>query len=760
MRWYIPVLAFLFAVTGFSSADGGRIFSDSKAVYVSRWRVVEESNDLPMEIMPAYIGSGLIGLGVDASGLQGLDSRLHLNPKFGKPEWSHADDIYVFHERMISSHITPNNLMPLAYLAYSLVIDGKNVDIADSTIRWTRETNLRDASVRTVIRLRSGVELSIFVFSPYRSSTVWVKFGSRSIDGKKHALTLRPEMRIRLRQRSGSGQILEKTAKITSAGQKAYLTGQITAKSPAKPHEDYKVTYGIVGPAGAKAQANDSGLSLSIDLSAGVKQNTSDVSFEFYSSAAKDKSAARHGNLDDALREHKADWAKFYDSGAQIFIGNPRREFLYNNSLYLLRSGSTYRSGLPLEILLFHPENWYGATFWDTDFVLDGFIKANQLDPSLRMLKWFNQTVRPTGRPFPWMMWYDGKSAAPEGSIDNAVFVSASHAMCGIRLYETTGDIDLLKSEVYPLVRRVAVYAAEEGFTREGNHYIQTGAGGDMNTPPQLNDTYTAVWLATVMKKAAEYSELLETDDALRAKWNEITEGLKLEYEKNYYVMSRNSPYVNGWVPMLLYPTEAAPMIDMELMRNTRNLSRGVDRERFSQPWVAFWQAASDLRMGHDHADAAERSIAIGVEYTHGPGYFAEGLVRGQPIEGLPPYVTAHGSYLTASAEQLAIGSIWSNQIGLFVNLPTKLKHARVSFERIRTANGALVSGRYTPKIITAELSGSGKYRLGVIAPAGARGSGIVVNVDGTSVGYNQHDGCVYFDVTLRKSIKCNVTVN
>lgn len=724
------------------------IFPDSCVRSVTPWEVREQADYLPEDILPAYIGSGDIGIGLDASGMQNLDCRIAMGPRYTNVPFETKDELYVFSDGMVSNHYYPTNLMPLGYLGYELTIDGKAVSIRDAVTAWRRTISVRTATVETVLSLRQGVRLSVSAFTPQEMHLAYFQFGVQSTDGKAHAVVIRPQLSLLLRERNGGAPILDRVTGRSQAGDRASVTGEVRRDGKYSPLEDYNLSYAVKG---SRAWANESALGAELVLHAGTRLSSGDVAF----SIGADDAA---GSFDGARRDHMTDWAHYYDSGATISIGDPVREFLFNNSTYLFRIGGTFNHGLPLEFLLFHPENWHASTFWDLSFIVDGLLKSNHLEQPKRVLRWLNASAEPTGRTFHWLTLPNGTDGMPKGQNDTNYVVNAAHAMSAIRYYETTHDREFLKSTLYPLLRNVSVYLAAERFTKEGDHFIGSGSGIDANSPVLVNDTFSTLWFAVVLRKTADYAKALGVDASERAAWTGIADHIQLDTCERGYKYCRTWSGPDGWVWMLLYPTEGMPFVNIKVFAKNREFPYYGD---LGQPWCYFWQASSDYRTGLDLVDSSERYITEGVRFTYGPGYFAEAIPKeGVGHEGLPPYTSAHGSYLTASMEQLVYSSVWDDQIGVFTNLPSNMRDREVSFRNIRTSQGVVVSGDYSPTAIHITLSGEGKATVHIRVPEGLASGKVKVRVDGAGRAFERKGSMVTMRVELLRDEKTTIQLN
>ena len=712
-------------------ANFGR-FPDSRVTAYDRWTIRESAEGLPDNILPAFVGSGRLGAGLDASGLQNLDCRVADGPRYTGLDWQHKDDLYVFHEGMIADHITRGNLMPLGRLLYTLEVDGELVDERHSAVVWTREVDLRRACVRTTLSLREGVAIRIDAFAPHGEGRLLACIEVRSTDGRPHFVRLAPELALTLRARNGGGAILDRVLGLGSSSGAAWLSGSVASSGPRRSHEDYRVRCSLAVSAPARAFASPEGLrgEVAWRLLRRPRRLAVEWRFEAPHAAAQTERpvSLTMERFRAAKREHEADWRRFHERSADIRVGDPLREMLFRNSLYVMRSGSTFASGVPLQFLLFHPENWYGCTFWDLVFAADALVRCGHADQAVRAARWLQKVMSPVGRPFHWLTRYDGSSAMPAGQVDSGYMVNASHAMTAIRAYEAAGDRALLREVVYPIVRTVAEYAVADRMVREGDRWIGAGAGLDANTPLEVNDTYSATWFGVILRKAAEYARALGVDNARREEWQSVARGLWLERGPDGYHQSRSTPRPGGWVSMLLYPTEALPLLDVQVFRRNRARQSFLFDYHVFQPWCYFWHAVSDLRLGSEHRQLAQDHIEEGIRAVYGPGYFSEILPAGVSVEGLPPYLSAHSSYLAATAEQLVGGDVWSDVVRVFEQAPDAWLRRPLRFAGLCTPRGVEVSGHWQPgHEVACMLRGRGRVLLRLRAPQ----AGAVLTVGG-----------------------------
>ena len=128
-------------------------FHFSAATRVEPFRVVESARRMPTDIFPFFLASRVLMVGVDATGMQGLDS--------------HRSEFPLFHSAMKSAHFQSQLLrLPLGWIEYTLGVGGWVYDakaIAAKATDREREFDLQRGTLRTRYRL-AGVPVQIAVW--------------------------------------------------------------------------------------------------------------------------------------------------------------------------------------------------------------------------------------------------------------------------------------------------------------------------------------------------------------------------------------------------------------------------------------------------------------------------------------------------------------------------------------------------------------------------------------------------------------------
>lgn len=707
-------------------------FRDSCVTAVAPMRLVEEAATVPLYALPAFVGSGVMGVGLDASGLQGLDAQVA--PQFGlSPD---TDDLYIFRQGFISRHLglgggkDGENLMPFGYLVWTAMVGGKRIDAqtlsADGAL-WRREVDLERGWVETAIVLHGRVRLRIRVFASFGFSRLCLEVGLAGYDRKNQPLQapVPVEIQIGLCLALRDGRPIFDTAQ--------YRDGNLLAEVKAR--EPYLVSYRW--HAGPELTTVREELFYGLQF-AGTAENVEQTFRMALDIDRPGQTAA--WDAESCRQAHETDWKAFWSRTARIETGNVLREFLFNNSLYLLRSGHEYVRGASGALLLWHQPGWHGCCFgWDMSVVIDGLLRAGMIEPAADYIRWLVRVMRSEGRPFPWMMTYDGASPIPAEN-DPAVLVNLASAMTAVRVYRATGDEALFREAVWPICNRVCAYMLGL-FKQEGDRFIMaTPVGHDIGemTEPLVNETFTAVWTVSLLAQSLALADKHHLAPDWRVRARDVVHRAFFEHDGEEYLHARGVPIpacsFASWMPFLLYPTEGLRFLDTARFNRTRQRYEFVDlyweKQGDTQPVCYFLEALSDYR--REAESEADVLIEAGLDHVHGPGYFAEVGPMQWGISSLPPYPFAHGAYLIASVEQIFAGAFWDDSVDLFRFLPPAWRSRAVQARNLHSGNGVVLrEGKFGLDGVAAVLEGAGPRLLRCGLPDGTEPAHCTVWIDG-----------------------------
>jgi len=747
------------------------MFVDSHVTRLSAYSVVEASQTMPQPYLPAVVGSGVVAIGLDATGLQGLPDGVG---EFYKCRHSpfHVTqaDLYVLRGGCASEHLYVNevhvtgkdvpagefcygqrrNYMPLGFLTQEFAYGDVRVDspsLPAHACLWERKIDLASARVTTKYVLDDHVGVAVEVFAPHRGETVYVRLtrraSSRSPFDKstanatpftwtvRLALTTRGGLEIFADGLKGGGMGIQ-------AGRRTLLA-RIEKDSLYKPSETYAVLYGLAA-VGMEASASPAGLTATMTGPLNVEQ-TGLLRLDFRrfadvpqptalrqdppltqaasqrDSLEKELAGFSAAAFEQAAAAHEADYRTFWSGVADVEVSGDdpfeqRRRYLLHMSQYLARGTDDYGLGGSAQFMANHQNGWGASSFHDQHYIVDGLAKAGFYDSAVRHAYWAAKVMKSTGRPFPWMMAYDGQpTITPER--DRAPMSDSNRAILNCRIYEHAGlEKDaLLREAVYPVVRRVAQFALSDWFVRQSDgQLIFRGVENDvMGDEPIVHDAGTYITYLSVLRKAVEYSRKLGVDGDLRATWQAIIDEVKPIVANGRYLahLGATDDERHGdpcWLRNINFIAEAGEFLDEKIFLATHDFNgpQGI----CNLVWINFMFACSDIRLGR--ADRAEQAFVDSFERrTHGPGYFEE-VMPPMGRAGLPPFATAHGCHLQAACEQVVLSDFWRPRVWIGRGLPSRMRCKTVTFRNLRARDGLMVSGTSAPRCLEVELTHTG----------------------------------------------------
>ncbi|MBE6960015.1 MAG: hypothetical protein E7448_04755 [Ruminococcaceae bacterium] len=683
------------------------MFCDSTKKEVKPYRFVEQATTLPKCQFPVYLGSGECVISLDATGMQGINN-LFQDAYGGTP---HAGDMYVVGHGILAKGVNrffdkrywgeDINTLPYGWLDYALVVDGQIYepeDIAQKGAVFMRDIDLKHAQVTTSYILDSKIKVEICAFVPYGTSAPVFAFrvksheNARYIPKENHSVQVVARLHLTVRD----GKPLFDT--VEYAGDRLTVTK--------RGHEDYCLHYLLSNTQSVPVQSEALMASMQLNMYAEKEWSSwQSVMFSFN---------AKHSvnDLGVLRQQHIRHWHDFFESIASVETGDAEEEYLFNHSKYLFHMAYNMEYSIQLGHPFYFLGCWQACTFWDTVFAVDALCRLNDRESMDKLVGYYHRIMRKEGKPYVWMTIYDGHTFL-DPKKDNAPLVISAVAMIAIRHYESFKDDAYLRDCLYPIIKSCATYAVENMFVQNeaGKWYVGMPVSNDVvdEEGEEVNQTFTTLWFATVLRKAYEYGVLLGTPEE---RFKEISDGIYVEQTETEYLHCKGTTAAEwhwaSWIPFMLYPTEAMPFVDMDLCQKTLDRYTYTDlymeKQNSWQPWTECIEAQSRNRAGRP--DEAYRLIREAMGHTFGAGYFSE-IGPHQQTVAYPPYVSAHGSFTAAFADQFASGSIWERAIKLF-HMSGHYSGRRIELKNLRCVPNVLIKKAvYRPDGVTLALQGS-----------------------------------------------------
>jgi len=725
------------------------IFRQSALSELTRETITEQAPRMPRDIYPAMVGSGLIGMGFDATGLQGLNTRTRqyrdtISLMYDRT--SLQDDLYIRHDSAISKHEVPNvplwnpptnfHLMPCGWLDYKVTIAGEVYDserLAAEASDWSRSFSPRSGLLRTGFVVNNTRITWQTAMAPDAMEADFL-FEAKLLDGKPQSIRLD----VCCRQTTRAGK------PIAAGGMETDVTGDMvfrlwkasTQTSTATVLEPIRLTWALAfhGSAGyesdgesisAHAEASGVHTQFAFRLVSGSDRNGT-ATAEF---ARKRVEAFRNASSEDALSAIAASWKSFFEQGADIHIGDPLKEFMLFQAQYHLRAGSGWVNGIPMSTLW--TQAITPATYWDSFFASDGMLRCGHFEPVRQLCRWLLKTAMEKGRPHYWMTYPSG---VPVETTDEAYQVILAFSGIFIRLYESTRDRRDMEELAYPYLKRVAEYLLDEVLAKDSDGWhLRGNVAHDVDTTTRVAKEQPSMllWAAVCLSKCAEYGAKLGKDDDVLAGCREVDQWFRA------HPIDLSNPGMWGfWIPML---SGAEPLADFDSWwRMAREKLSNTPMNFYNL--IAWGNYATSISLSMTgHPDLALQLLDDGLCSISGMGCIDEVCYESHG-GGWAPFPTAVGPYLSALLIGFAHGSLWDDELLVCVHLPRRLAVQHFRWSRVATFNGARVSGIYDPDRIEAVVESAIPRPVRLRMPFRIAGEPLSVCVNGNSVEF-QEDG-------------------
>ncbi len=718
-------------------------FRHSAVVQVEHDRIVERADRLPTDIHPALLGSGEIALAMDATGLQGLNAwitQMADTQSIMHPDHSTNWNLYIHRDQALSQHHNQRGqdgfrLMPCGWIDYVLTVDGAAYDapaLAKQARLWERTFAPKTGMLETAFDI-AGVRLTVRAGIAPDAVTVDIAFAARSLDGQPRqvAITLRVHQTLRDGRPLATGGM--ETLADETLIQRAWAAGDATSTARLLEPIAMRWSIGADSPARFETAAtvitamctgDDAAFAAGFRVVCGSDRDGTDGP-----AYARERIAALHpGGIETGLAEIAAAWEAYFDHGAEIWIGEPDKEFLLLQAQYVLRAGESFHAGI---VLGTHwAETFGGATFFDSLSVCEGMLRCGHIPQVRAFCQWLTTVSPETGRPFYHMTYYNGQ---PAGRGEDAFQVAMAYGSTVIRLYEFTRDDADLRGCVEPYLRRLCRYLLDEKLVFDGDQWRLRGAySADGHLPPEDLAEHRGLlfWFAVLLSTYADYADRLglagEPADRCRAfrDWVRAQGVLRRDDGGDWW---------SDWLPYILNRT---PYVDLASFKPhfVGLFPEGGRAPVGYQPWNSLSTATSALLCGApDEAQALADDAFLGV---CGLGYFSESWyeMRGG---GFAPYPPASGAYLAYMLNTLVDGGNDGDAIRIGTDLSRRGAHHRLRWRNARTVNGATISGTYTPYGLELDIDTPRPRRAVIAVPARMAGEPVRVVINGAATTVN-----------------------
>lgn len=777
----------------------GALYPNSCVTSLNAWQSYSSQTAFPGTgnggYFPAFIGSGILGITIDSSGNQMMNLNLS-SPWPASVTSANCKDMYIFSNSMYSKFFNNDavqtvNPMPMGYMSWWLSVDGTTVDYASLPSQASNYSQLMDARnglVDTAFTILNKVQMKIKCFIPQGTVTPVFQYSFSSTDGSTHNIVFKAGVNIKNR---ASGDIAPTVVGNYNTGNVIYTKREAIANTAALyyPLENYFMTYGLSPQPGKTYTVSMESQYIGVNYDSVTVPSSGSTTYDIMYYLGSNKTSTNEDAATQAamnswqsssysvyLTNHQNEWLAFYDETADVNFGDGagtyqyEKEFLYHFSQYLDRAGQpqTTAAGAYLSYMMFHQPWWQGATFWDTNFLIDARLRSGNITAAKNLIQWLYSVKAASGRPFEWQIIDNGTRV---GGTSTTWYADALYAVSAAKVYQATRDATFLNSYAWPIIKQFAEWAASNCFDTAGGLYKLKYSRVDVGDATQYyNDGYNAICIAAAMKQAVAIANSQSL--ALNANVNTVVSNLSLPqgfstdagraiYKgADKYIPGGSStvyPIDSAWngvgrVTAALSLTEFAngnnSIVNQSLFDSTVGLD-GTSHWYASQtandtyqPWLLCWQAASLRRQDrpNDSWECIQKLLNNRANYIYGPGYLSEiSPAVSNQVFGLPPYVTGEASYASAILETFVTSNLWDSNVGIFTNLHLAIQGQSLSCNRIFTDNGLKVDASYSPTSVSATLcnatSNNGISRtITIKMPYNVTDANITVKRDGATL--------------------------
>lgn len=711
------------------------MYNDTTNLRLTPYSSIQNAVAMPDKIYPVFIGSGKLVMGLDVTGLQGANNieQYYYNEK-------PCQDLYVVGNGMISNAIHENNTHPYGYLSYQIEFNGKVFDslaLLKHGTMFSRHNDIKKGKVVTTFLLDNKlfVEITTIILKNTKKILLRYRFKSYCQFTVENNDIYDVKLTVNFNLKKRNDELLYDE-----------ISGNNPLNVTVNGYEKYKYSLAVIG---GEASFKNNSLSTTYKLKAAKNwTNLYDVVYSFDNDNSFD--------IEERVNQHYQMWDDYYNKCAKMNSKNVEEEFIYNNSLYMFEYAfEIEKYGIDIGHPFYFVWCWNQCVFWDMHYIVDAMLDSNNTSAARDSLKFLLKHMRKEGKPFPWMFIYDGHTFLDEKR-DIAPLVIAAHAMSAIKYYETTLNKEELEDLCYPIISRCANFAVEVMFTKNefGKYIISLPVSNDVveEEGSEINQTFTTVWFLTIIAKAIEYAKVL--NKPYNPIFDEIINNYYIEHDENEYYHSKGMKASDhiwaSWIPFINYPTEGMPFLDESLVMKTREKYNYIDlyeeKQNAYQPWTECIEAQASLRT--KEYEIADNFKEYAIKYhVFGEGYFAECGPKKCSITHAP-YVSAHGSYTSFVLNRFVMGSIWNNELSLFVGLPTYMLHKELNVENVNTYKGVKVLiGKYTPTTFYCKLSNTIDNKVTVRYPVNANGAFLYVDNERIDYHFDAKHGTITFEL-------------
>lgn len=373
-------------------------------------------------------------------------------------------------------------------------------------------------------------------------------------------------------------------------------------------------------------------------------------------------------SFDELLASSRQRWQAYWEESG-IRVPSPEIQQAYDTAQYHLRISST-RWSMPTGIFDSH---WHGRYFaFDEYFNFMGLATSGHMREAAK-IPHFRFRLLPGARRriegdtprsavgiacYPWESDETGEENSPRGFWYDHIFQASHVALAAWELYRFSGDRDLLRRELYPLIGASCEWLRNFHIVHDEQGRTVIGCCTDLERlgPVRFNPFMSSCSVIAALEAAAQAAELLDLNPDLVPLWRKLAAELRttLPRENGRYVpfagcTAHSIGQLAGIYPYAILPKEDPAQlaairdyIDSKAeCGNMYQLGSGVCS------WYLCWEAITCARLGD--GEAAFRLLEETARQT---GSFGE-MFEIYECGIRPWFTTAAGKFIQAVNEML-----------------------------------------------------------------------------------------------------------
>lgn len=706
---------------------------------LQRESITESWHLFPTALHPLVLGSGEIGLAVDPTGLQGLNtpqtqmadtlSIMHIDQS---TNWN----LYIRRDQALSKHHCQKgseayHLMPCGWLEYILHINGQIFtpqDIAVSAVNWSRKWSPKTGTLVTSYEL-GGCTVSVTTTIPLDSVLILVSFDICTASSQKMDTSVEVLCHQTLRDK----RALAMEGMMTTELKKDLIYRQWAANnesSTANLLEPITLGWSICAYAQdavyshtetsirAKSLSNQ-GKSSFLIVAGSDRDGTEGLDY-----ASEQVDLFQKSPVEKTFHHAEQSWLTWFEQGAEVWLGEPDKDYLFLQQQYILKAGESYHAGIVLGT--YWNDTFGGSTFFDSLSVSEGMIRSGHFEEIRQFCQWLTTNCLSEGRPYYHMTYYNGQ---PAGTGEQAFHVSMAYASIMIRLWVFTRDKADAQNIIIPYLDRLFTYLMDEKLIKTNGEWKMRGSIAlDGHLEGESLEPYRVVvyWMAVLAEGYLGIKKQITQSDGLT---EQVQDFLSQISSSGPFDLS-DMNFLETWMPYIMGHSKYLNRSSYgEFLK--KKLPEGGRPPHDYQPWNTFSFAMSCLLTGF--SEQALEQFEDGLRNICGVGYFDESLyeMRGG---GFAPYPPATGSYLAVVTNFIVDGDIMTDEISVGTLLPHRWRQKYFRWERLRTLNGAVISGWSQPDACRITVETTRARKLRVAAPLRCVGEPLIVRHNGQRV--------------------------